>query len=58
MSKLLVIALAAVSFSFVSCQTQAPAEFSPRGPVSDKADLSWNRPEGPEGAGILGSVLQ
>lgn len=57
MKKLLFVVVAISSLPLISC-TGPESEFSPRGPVSDKSDQSWNRPFGPEGGGALGGLLQ
>lgn len=57
MKKFLFAVIALASFPLVSC-TDLDPEFSPNGPISDKSDMSWNRPTSPEGGGALGGALQ
>ncbi|MBT8036093.1 MAG: hypothetical protein KJO21_00985 [Verrucomicrobiae bacterium] len=54
MSKIIFVFLSIAFLPLVSCNPNSETVRKPIGPTSDKSDMPWNRPTGPEGAGALG----
>ena len=58
MNKILYVLLAAAFLPQFSCAGNLETANKPVGPTSDESDMPWNRPTGPEGAGMLGILDQ
>jgi hypothetical protein len=58
MNKMLYVLLSAAFLPLFSCAGNSETANKPVGPTSAESDMPWNRPTGPEGAGMLGILDQ
>jgi hypothetical protein len=58
MRKILYVLLTAAFLPLLSCSPSSETANQPVGPTADESDMPWNRPTGPEGAGMLGILDQ
>lgn len=58
MSKIFYVLICAAFLPLFSCTGDTDTARRPVGPTSEESDMPWNRPTGPEGAGVLGILDQ